>query len=302
MKSSARVALLLVAASCRHAQIPLPATSPSAATASVARGEYLVRNVGVCGGCHSGEEKNPDGPLSGGREFRDWRIGIARASNLTADVDTGLGAWTDAEIVRAIRNGQSRNGRLLAPVMPYEWFHEMSDDDAFAIARYLKSVPPVRNDVRQSPNLAFKFAKLIMLRPLPAIAVSAPAPGVTPEYGSYLSQHTGLCAECHTPRSGLRSAPDKTRLLAGAPNPPKEFPAKPSNLTPDLATGIGRWSEADFVQTIRSGTDPAGHALHPFMPWRQNRRMSDDDLRAIYAFLRTLPPIRQVVVNRDNAR
>lgn len=283
----------LVTLSCRHAQVPLPLlTSPQSNRVSVARGEAIVRNISVCGGCHSSDPKNPDAPLSGGREFRDWRIGTARASNLTPDAQTGLGTWSEAQIVRAIRNGQDDEGRLLAPVMPYEWFHEMSDDDAFSIARYLKSRPAVRNDVKQEPNVVFRLGKALFLAPKPAISVSAPPAGATAEYGGYLSQHVGLCADCHTQRSGLLAKPDKSRLFAGMANPPKEFPAKPSNITPDPATGIGRWSEDDFLRTIQTGVNPAGKTLHPLMPSRQLRRMTDDDLRAMYRYLRTVPPIR----------
>jgi mono/diheme cytochrome c family protein len=281
---------------CGHGQIPLPAAPAGIsgdAAALNARGEFIVRNAAVCGGCHSASERDPDGVLSGGREFRDWRIGVARASNLTPDNETGLGAWSDAEIVRALRNGQDKDGRLLAPVMPYEWFHEMSDDDAFAVARYLKSLPPVRNQVTQSPSIWFKLGKLV-LGPKPAQSIAAPPRGATAEYGSYLSQHVGLCAECHTPRGGIRSAPDKSRLFAGMANPPKGFPANPSNLTPD-PTGIAKWSEGDFLQTLRTGVDPSGVHLNPFMPWQQNRRMADDDLRAIYRFLRTVPAIHNEV-------
>ena len=82
--------------------------------------------------------------------------------NLTPDPDTGLGTWSDAEIVRAIRSGQRKDGRLLAPVMPYEWFHEMSDADALAVARYLKSLAPVRHEVKQNPSVAFKLGKLFV--------------------------------------------------------------------------------------------------------------------------------------------
>src|SRR5439155_27346499 len=109
-------------------------------------------------------------------------------------------------------------------------------------------------------------------------------------YGSYLSQHVGLCADCHTPRTGIRSTPDKSSLFAGTAHPPKDFPANPSNLTPD-PTGIGSWSEADFLRTLRTGVNPSGVSLNPFMPWQQNRRMSDDELRAIYRFLRTVPAV-----------
>ena len=281
--------------SCRHAQIPLPSIAKPVPS-DTARGEYIVRNVAVCGGCHAADPKQDvDGPLSGGIEFRDWRIGTSRAANLTSDAETGLGTWSDAEIVRAVRNGQRKDGRLLAPVMPYEWFHEMSDDDAFAVARYLKSLPPVRHEVTQSPNFVFKLGKLLFLGPKSPISVTAPPRGATAEYGGYLAQHVGLCADCHTPRGGLQSKPDKSRLFAGMAHPPKDFPANPSNLTPDNETAIGRWSESDFLRTLHTGVNPAGVSLHAFMPWRQIRRMSDDDLRAIYRYLRTLPPIHSEV-------
>jgi mono/diheme cytochrome c family protein len=276
---------------CGHSQVPLPATPPTvASTAAADRGEYIVRSVAVCGSCHA-DPKNPDGPLSGGMPFSNWRIGTARAANLTSDPEMGLGSWSEAEIVRAIRNGQSRSGRLLSPVMPYEWFHEMSDEDAFAVARYLKTLPPVHNAVRQEPNFVFRAAKLF-LHPKSGSSPAAPPRGSTPEYGAYLSQHVGLCAECHTPRTGLMQKADRSRLFAGMSHAPKDFPAKPRNLTPDRDTGIGTWSESDFVKTIRTGEDPSGYVLNPFMPWHQLQRMTDDDLLAIYRYLRTLPPIR----------
>lgn len=284
----------LIIAGCSHTNVPLPQPPQAAVTAE--RGEYIVRSAAVCGGCHAADrEHDPDGPLSGGGEFKNWRIGTARASNLTPDDATGLGTWSEAEIVRALRNGVRKDGRLLAPVMPYEWFHEMSDDDAFAVARYLKSLPPVRREVTQSPNLIYKIGKVFFLRPKAAMTVSAPPRGATAAYGAYLSQHVALCADCHTPRGGLKQEPDRSRLFAGMTNPPKGFPAKPSNITPDQETGIGRWSEADFVKSIRTGTTPDGDTLHPFMPWHQLQRLTDDDLRAIYLYLRTVPPIRNRV-------
>jgi mono/diheme cytochrome c family protein len=286
-------ALAFFLLSCGHTQIPLP--NLSAATTgdtSVARGEYIVRTVSVCGHCHAADRKNSAGPLSGGIEFHDWRIGTARASNLTPDPETGLGNWTEAEIVRAIRNGQRKDGRLLAPVMPYGWFHEMSDADALAVARYLKSLPPVRNDVKQSPSFAFKLGKMFFLHPLGDVAVSTPPSSDTVQYGAYLTQHVGLCADCHTQRTGLLQKPDRNRLFAGMKNPPKGFPVKPPNITPDPATGIGKWTEADFVKAMRTGVTPDGDKLHPFMPWPQFKRMTDDDLHAMYAYLRSLPPMR----------
>lgn len=295
--TSAIFLALTLSIGCRTASVPVPQLAATEGDAE--RGEYIVRNVAVCGHCHAADPKRDvDGPLSGGMEFKNWRLGTARASNLTSDPDTGLGRWTAGEIVRALRNGQDDEGRLLAPVMPYEWFHEMGDADALAVAEYLKRQPPVRNDVKQSPNFIFKIGKALFLRPKPAISASAPPRGATAEYGEYLAQHVGLCGDCHTPRGGIRSAPDRSRLFAGMAKPPEGFPANPSNLTPDTATGIGSWSEDDFVKTIRTGTRPDGTKLHPFMPWKENARMTDDDLRAIYRYLRTLPAIQNAVPRR----
>lgn len=291
--------LAALALSCHRWSVALPALSPATVgdtTGLVERGAYVVRNAAVCGHCHAADAKrDPDGPLSGGMEFKDWRIGTARASNITTDSATGIGAWSDAELVRALRNGERKDGRLLAPVMPYEWFHQMSDRDALAVSRYLRSQPAVRNEVRQRPNIWFNLGKLFFLGPKGGTSATAPVRAAAAEYGAYVSRHVALCADCHTPRSGLRSLPDRRRLFAGNARPPKGFPANPANLTADSATGIGAWSEQDFLRTLRTGVNPAGDSLHPFMPWREVRRMSDDDLRAIYRYLRTLPAIRNEI-------
>jgi len=288
---------------CGGGRVPLPQLSTSAAgdpAGLVQRGEYLVRNVSVCGHCHSGDPRDSDGPLSGGRTFTNWRLGTIRAANLTPDAATGLGSWSEAEIVRAVRNGQDREGHLLAPIMPYEWLSAMGDRDALAVAAYLKSLPPVGNRVESRPNAVFGAAKLFFLHPARTTGGTPPPRAPTAEYGRYLST-VALCADCHTPRGGLQQAPDRDRLYAGDASPPKGFPANPANLTPDPETGIGRWSEADFLRTLRTGVNPRGDTLHPFMPWREYRRMTDDDLRAIYRYLRTLPPIRNAVPRRAAA-
>lgn len=296
---TAALIIILTAAITACRQRVVPASEAGGRLASdtgslVARGEYIVRNAADCGGCHAASEKNPDGPLSGGMEFKDWRLGTIRAANITPDSVTGIGTWSEGDIVRAIRNGQRPNGRVLAQVMPYDWMHRMSDFDAFAVAAYLKAQRPVRHEVKQSPNLLFQTAQLFRSpdKPLP---VTAPPRGPTPAYGDYLANHVALCAHCHTPRSGVRQQYDNDRAYAGDASPPKEFPVNPSNITPDSATGIGRWSEADFIRTIRTGVNPSGDSLHPIMPWRTLRRMTDNDLRAIYRYLRTVPPIENKV-------
>lgn len=287
-------------AACGRRTVPLPALAPIAALDDtshlIARGEYIVRDVAACGACHAADARHdPDGPLSGGTPFHDWRLGTIRAANLTPDTATGLGTWSVAEIVRALRDGERKDGSLIAPVMPYEWLHGMSDRDALAVARYLRSLAPVRHAITDQPSLVFRLARSTVMAPLREERTPAPMPGPTAVYGGYLARHVALCADCHTPRRGLQSKPDLDRLFAGDAHPSKAFPANPANLTPDSATGIGRWSEEDFIRTLRTGVDPRGHRLDPFMPWREVGRMNEDDLRAIYRYLRTLPPVHDDV-------
>ncbi len=294
---------LVAVTACGSGHVALPDLSPAAVgdTAGLAgRGEYIVRNAAVCGGCHAADARNPDGPLSGGHEFRDWRLGRIRAANLTPDSATGLGGWSDAEVVRALRTGVDNEGHVLAPIMPYSWFHGMSARDALAVARYLRTLPPVHNVVKDRHNLMYVLGRPF-IRPATKAAPQAPPPGVTVAYGGYLANHVALCAECHTPRGGLRSTPRLNRLFAGTTHPPKDFPANPANLTPDTATGIGRWTEEQFLRTLRTGVNPRGDTLNPVMPWRELRRLSDDDLRAIYRYLRSIPPIRNEVPRRKPA-
>jgi mono/diheme cytochrome c family protein len=295
--------LAAVVGACGGGTVPLPQLSPSTVgdrAGLVERGEYLVRNVSVCGHCHSSDPRNSDGPLAGGRTFTNWRLGTIRAANLTPDAATGLGSWSEAEIVRAIRNGQDREGHLLAPVMPYEWLSVLGDRDALAMAAYLKSLPPVSNRVESHTNAVFAAAKTFFLHPARTTASTPPPRAPTAEYGRYLAT-VALCADCHTPRGGLQQRADRDRLFAGDATPPKGFPANPANLTPDQETGIGRWSEAEFLRTLRTGVNPKGDSLHAFMPWREYRRMTDGDLQAIYRYLRTLPPIRNEVPRRRAA-
>jgi mono/diheme cytochrome c family protein len=299
--SSWLLAITLVACGGGNVALPRLEASTLGDTAGlVERGRYIVRDVAVCGHCHSADPRNADGPLSGGYEFKNWRLGTIRAANITPDTLTGIGKWTDAEIVRAIRSGEEPDGGLIAPVMPYEWFHGMSDRDALAVARYLKSTDPVNHRVENDGNLVYGFAKLFFLGPKSTESVTAPPAGPTAEYGRYLANHVALCAECHTPLTGIQQKPDRDRLFAGTNEPIKGFPANPANLTPDLETGIGSWTETGFLNTLRKGVNPRGDSLHEFMPWREIRRMTDDDLRAIYRYLRTVPAIRNRVVRRVN--
>jgi mono/diheme cytochrome c family protein len=270
-------------------------------TGLVERGRYIVRDAAGCGHCHAADPAaDPDGPLSGGLGFKNWRTGTIRAKNITPDSATGIGAWSDGEIVRALRTGVNARGETLVPYMPYASFHGMSDRDVLAVARYLRTQPPVSHRVEDDENVLFDLIGESLVHPLeaPIQPVRAPDPGATPEYGEYLARHVALCSDCHTPLEGLMRTSDEDRLFAGSDDPPAAFPVRPPNLTPDTATGIGAWSEADFLRTLRTGRTPTGRVLDPFMPWQQLGRMREDDLRALYRYLRTVPPIRQWISRR----
>lgn len=183
--------------------------------------------------------------------------------------------------------------------MPYHWYNRMSDHDAAAVAWYLKRVEPVQNEVESRRNLVFGIGKLLFIHPERTRRIAETPRAATPGYGEYLALHVAVCVDCHTPRGGLMSEPRMSRMFAGTADPPSGFPANPSNITPDSATGIGAWTEAQFLHLMRTGINPAGREVHPFMPWHQYQRMTDDDLRAIYRYLRTVRPIRNVVPVRS---
>ena len=268
---------------------------------SVARGRYLYTLTANCWGCHGGRGGlSPDEPQSGGREFDLTATGPGfgrfYGSNLTPDNDTGIGPWSDAELVRAIREGVNRQGQVIFPVMPYQFYHGLSDADALALVAYMRSLPPVRYAV-PARRVSFATKALIafrMLKPEPLVGapVQAPPKGVTAEYGRYLAWHTSGCAECHSPRSPRDGSLDHSRPLAGGlfPFPEKYFEITGTNLTPDPSTGIGNWTEGQFILAMRRGTRPDGRALMTFMPWPLYTHWSDEELHAIWLYLRTLSP------------
>jgi cytochrome c553 len=283
-------------------------TAPSDA-ATVMRGEFIVKFAAQCWRCHGAPEaadRNEDAPLSGGRALDLSRygpgfatlplgLGTYYAANITPDPDTGIGRWTDGEIVRALREGISRDGRLLFPIMPHEWLHGMSDDDALAVVAYLRSQPPVRNAVPgRQPSLAarglFAFNRIQPTAPISG-TISAPPPGATAEYGAYLANHVALCASCHTPRDPQTWQPLTDQPMAGSLFPIPVADDGTSlyalNITSGAERGIGDWSEEDFIRAMREGVTPQGHPFDPAMP--RYAQLSADELRAIYLYLRSLP-------------
>jgi mono/diheme cytochrome c family protein len=234
----------------------------------IARGEGFAR---FCAGCHS---PNAQLPLTGNDFAADGPpLGTFYAPNLTP---VHLGDWSDGEIVRAIREGIGKQGRSLL-VMPTERFRHLSDEDVLAIVAYLRAQPPVEPD---TPPLQVSATGAMLLNVLPFFSnqppidgpVVAPPRAATPTYGHYLAVTIG-CSECHGENlgGGIETF-----------GPPQG---------PDLTRLTQRWSESDFISTMRTGERPTGGQLRDTMPWQAiSAFASDDDLKAIYAYLATLPP------------
>jgi mono/diheme cytochrome c family protein len=271
-------------------------TAPTDAQ-TVARGEYLYKYSLICWSCHGSEgNHSPEEPQAGGLEFDVTEIGppggfgYLYASNVTPDPETGIGAWTDGELVRALREGLDREGYMLFPIMEAEWWKDLSDEDVLALVAYMRSLTPVRNQVPDS-QLSFAAKALMTLgimKPQPPITapVVAPPRGVTVEYGEYLASHASTCAGCHMPRNPNNGQFDVTQPFAGGlfPFPEEGFSTTSSNL-------IGNWTEEQFMIAMRTGLRPDGTVMLPFMPWTSYNRWSEDDLRAVWLYLRSLEPI-----------
>jgi len=266
--------------------------------ARLERGRYLVDGVNGCFGCHTDQDwSKPGAPPVAGREgsghvWADQDLPWLVAPNITPDKETGAGNWTDDMLARAIREGIGHDGRTLFPVMPYPHYREMSDEDLASIIVYLRSVPPVRN---QLPQTQMPFPQTYLLQNMPA-PVSGPVSAdlSTPEKrGSYLVS-MAACSDCHTPQE--KGQPIAGLEFAGGflMHEPKGDVVS-NNITPS-ASGIGYYNEATFIQALRNGKVGA-RPLHASMPWYFFGKMTDDDLKSIYAFLKTVKPVKHQIDN-----
>jgi mono/diheme cytochrome c family protein len=282
------------------ARAPLELKAPSTPEA-IARGKYLAENVTGCLGCHSeGELDKPGDPLKpgmlgSGRDFGDMPgfPGRIRAKNLTPDPVHGIGKWTDGELVRAIREGVSRDGRTLFPMMPYPLYGQLlADDDALAIVAYLRTLEPIAHDPGPM-EVTFPLSMFIRLAPKPVEKSPPPAPADRLARGQWLLRMAS-CADCHTPQE--KGEPVKGMELAGGQRYP--FPGGGEiaipNITSDPATGIGSYTDEDLLRVLNEGVNKAGEKLY-LMPWPWYRGMTEDDKRALIAALREVKPISNVV-------
>ncbi|HEV7220391.1 MAG TPA: cytochrome c [Terriglobales bacterium] len=269
-----------------------------ATPARLHRGEYLVDAVINCMGCHAKHDEKADPPVLLSKEgagnvlYDDGNFRLV-AANITPDPDTGIGKWSDDAIARAIREGIAADGRTLFPAMPYERFRNMSDEDVASIVVFLRSLPPVHSDLPPA-KIPFVFARLVQSVPQPVTEpVTEPDVSTPVKRGTYLLK-IATCRDCHTPRDPKFNVIPGLEMAGGAPMDSGVFSA---NLTPD-ASGIGYYDEALFIETIRTGYVGA-RKLNSIMPWWAFRNMTDDDLKAVFAYLRTLKPVHHLVDNAE---
>ncbi|MGB5949238.1 MAG: c-type cytochrome [Parvibaculum sp.] len=269
----------------------------------VARGDYLFNHELACTGCHTPEIE----PHRYSRVFDKARIAAGRhmggvpafptevnAPNLTP---AALGDWTDGEIYRAIVSGVDRTGRPLFPVMPYPFYRSLDPEDVKAVIAYLRTLPP--EPVTLAPvELPMPLPIFMRLVPADPTPQSRPDPKDEVAYGKYLA-FAGSCFECHTKRNE-RGEPVGTPFAGG-----NEFPipgggvARSANITPDEETGIGGWSREAFIARFRNMSPESADKITPGpqdvdteMPWTAYSGMKDEDLGAIYAYLRTVAPAK----------
>ncbi len=260
-----------------------------------ARGKYLVENEAACADCHSPHDwTKHDAPVPLGMEGAGQDMsglkglpGYVVAPNLTPDSETGTGTWSDDALARAIREGIGHDGRTLFPMMPYENYRHLPDEDLASIVVFLRSLPPVRNPL---PKTAIVFPVKYLMRSVPEpVTDPVPAPDVSDpvKRGAFLVTIAG-CRDCHTPMDHGKPIPNM-ELAGGQIFEGPWGRAVSANLTPD-PSGIPYYDETLFLQTIRTGY-VGSRTLNQIMPWHYYGGMTDEDLKAIFAYLKTVRPI-----------
>ena len=256
----------------------------AAAQDIVARGAYLLRAAG-CVSCHT----VPGGvALAGGRAM-STPFGTFYTPNITPDRETGIGGWTDADFLRALREGVRPDGARYFPVFPYPSFTGISDEDGLAIKAYLFSLTPVRS-VNRAHDVRFPFSWRLLQRGW-RMMFFAPGPYKAGDRGGYLVTSLSHCGECHTPRN-LLGAQRRSLWLSGTRDGP-DGQVVP-NITPDVATGIGGWDRADIAEVLRSGRTPEGSRVKGAMREAVAdglQDLTDADRDAIARYLLAQPAI-----------
>jgi mono/diheme cytochrome c family protein len=269
----------------------------------LARGAYLVNHVSICLDCHSQVKENLFSmPVKqgtegmGGRAFEEDEM-VVHVRNITP---AGLKDWSDGQIVRAITEGIDKDGKALAPMMPYTEYKFMAKEDIHAVVAYLRTLPPIENDV-PATELPFPMNLIFPTIPDSATPMSLPDTNDALATGKYMVRIAG-CQFCHTPFEDGES--DESKPFSGGHEfaDPKFGIARSANITPDMDTGIGSWTKDMFIARFKSYADSVGRNIpvggnvyQTAMPWTLLAGITEKDLGSIYDYLRTVKPITHKV-------
>jgi len=270
----------------------------------IARGEYLSNHITVCTDCHSQRDWSKfAGPLKSGLgvggELFDATAGFPGTVYSPNITPYNLKDWTDGEIFRAITTGVRKDGSAIFPLMPWAYYSKMSREDIYAIIAYIRTLKPVSTSFPKS-KLDFPLNIIVHTMPQKATLGVVPPTSDTVRYGGYLVQ-SAACKECHSQDKNGTAIPG-LEFAGGHEYGMNGNTLRSSNITPDKETGIGNWTEAAFVARFKAFNDTvriAGVSKSDFqtiMPWYAYAGMKDSDLKAIYAYLRTLKPVNNKVV------
>jgi mono/diheme cytochrome c family protein len=278
--------------------LALPTLAVAAPTAAeLARGRYVFGATGGCG-CHTAKGQ----PVNAGGRRYDLPFGTIYSTNITPDTKTGIGAWTDEQIITAIRLGVRPNGERLIPVHPYTVFNGMAAEDLKALVAFLRTTQPV-NRANQPKKITVPLFESVFLPTwLAAFAPRETPPGTAPTAGiargEYLVRAVGHCGECHSPRT-VTQATDNSRFLAGNPKGPED--AAVPNITPDADTGIGKWSVDEIAEYLGTGNRPDGDVAGGLMgevidgTLAGYKDMTKADRAAIAQYLKSIPAVKNRV-------
>jgi mono/diheme cytochrome c family protein len=265
----------------------------------VTKGRYVFAAAGGCA-CHTEPKGTPN---AGARAF-PIPFGTVYSTNITQDKETGLGAWTDQEIENALVKGISKNGSRILPVMPYEKYSGMAQDDLKALIAYLRTLKPAKKTI---PELRTRVpflrrlgipVYLQLFADFGATPARAPVTGI--QRGRYLVDHVALCGDCHTPRNSL-GVPSQSLYMAGATEQNGPLGEAVPNITPDKETGIGEWRRDDIAELLRTGIKPDGDNVQGLMAEviegsaHGYKDLTKEDALAIADYITSIPPIKNKV-------
>lgn len=272
---------------------PYPDIKASSDSNVINRGKHMVFSSAHCASCHGNSNSDSllklgiQPSLSGGYQFK-LEIGNIYARNITSDKETGIGKLTDAEIARTLYYGVGSDGRAMFDFMP---FHNVSESDMQAIISYLRTQKPVKNKVPPNEyNTMGKIVKAFLLKPTgPSGSIpKSMVPDTSVQYGGYLVNSVGNCSGCHTQRDMMTGAYIGAHMAGGNEFDENGTKFITPNLTTDSSSRIFGWSFDNFKSRFRMGK----LVENTPMPWNSYKRMTDDELKAIYKYLQTVKPAK----------